>query len=310
MGKKGMDVLLVRKSGPVQAVTFRTWWIYFLFLVLILMLLGMGAGSFLLYGQQEALKKLADDTRLIMLRTERLEALVQEQETREVLAMQADMEKQAAENAKNDAAQSGDDTPPEAGKSQPEPEKKALDPVEPKSADTEQIKDQAQTTPEPKAEAEEKQEKADEITEPAESDQVGIRNVQPSVEANDLFVLFDVVNKTESPSSEPLMGYVSVIMRGQKRGNPWVESWPPMRLTPQGRPMNYRRGAPFSIHRFRRMKAKYDALEKKPEKLEFVIYSREGQLLLVSSAAIDMETSTPKETEKEPTEKTTEGAGN
>lgn len=307
MGKKGMDVLLVRKSGPVHAMTFRTWWIYFLFLVLVLMLLGMGAGSFLLYGQQEALKKLADDTRLIMLRTERLEALVQEQETREVLAMQAEMEKQAALKAQNESSEKAEVQ--KASSDEPEPEEKVSEPVEPKSAESEPAEEQAQE----QAAAEEKpaeKDEVEEIKEPADSDMVGIRNIESSLEGNDLFVHFDVVNKTDSSSSEPLMGYVSVIMKGQKKGNPWMEAWPPMRLTPQGRPLNYRRGAPFSIHRFRRMKAKYDALEKNPEQVEFIIYSREGKLLLVSPADLDVKLSPDPGSEKEEKEKTSEGAGN
>jgi len=82
----GFEVMVVRRSGPVQAMRFRAWWIYFLFLVLILMLGGLGAGSYLLYHQQRALKEIAEDTRLLMLRAERLESLAQEQETRALLA--------------------------------------------------------------------------------------------------------------------------------------------------------------------------------------------------------------------------------
>ena len=93
MGEGGFDVVLVRKSGPVQTMKFRSWWLYFLFFAMLLMVLGLGAGSYLLYTQQRALLELSEDTRLLMLRAERLESLAQEQETRELLAQQAENER-------------------------------------------------------------------------------------------------------------------------------------------------------------------------------------------------------------------------
>jgi hypothetical protein len=248
VGEGGFDLVMVRRSGPVQSMKFKSWWIYFLFLVLILMLAGLGAGSYLLYRQQSALHEISEDTRLLMLRAERLEALVQEQETRALLAQQAEEERQAAQAAHQPAREK----PPAAAEEQAEA------PAE---------------NPAPE------QERSSLPPEPSESDRVGIANVELSSQGRELVVVFDVTNKLEP--DDPAMGYVTVVARAQRGAKPWIEAWPPQRLTPLGRPLNYRRGTPFSVQRFRRLKAKFATGDKEFQRLEFLVYSREGDLLLV-----------------------------
>jgi hypothetical protein len=108
---------------------------------------------------------------------------------------------------------------------------------------------------------------------------VGIANVKLSTQGRELVAVFDVTNELDP--DDPAMGYVTVVARAQRKGKPWIEAWPPQRLTPLGRPLNYRRGTPFSVQRFRRLKAKFTKGDKDFQKLEFLVYSREGDLLLV-----------------------------
>jgi hypothetical protein len=243
VGEGGFDVVLVRKSGPVQNVKFRSWWLYFLFLVLLVMVAGLGAGAYLLYGQQQVLVNLSEDTRLLMLRAERLESLVQEQETRDLLAQQAEQERREAEAA---------------AKAKAKPPLKTAEEVKPKEPE----KAKPPLPPDPKV-----------------SEHVKISNVKVKKRGGDLSVVFDVANQHDP--GDPAMGYVTVVARAQRADKPWIEAWPPMRLSPLGRPLNYRRGTPFSVQRYRRLRASFAKGDKKFERLEFLVYSRDGQLVLV-----------------------------
>ncbi len=244
MGEGGFDVVLVRKSGPVQNVKFRSWWLYFLFLVMLTMVAGLGAGAYLLYGQQQVLVSLSEDTRLLMLRAERLESLVQEQETRALLAHQAEEERREAE-----AAAKAKTTPKAAAAAE--------------AAKAEEAAAAKPTLP----------------PEPKVAEHVKISNVKVKGRGGDLSVVFDVANQHDP--SDPAMGYVTVVARAQRAGKPWIEAWPPMRLSPLGRPLNYRRGTPFSVQRYRRLRASFAKGDKNFERLEFLVYSRDGQLVMV-----------------------------
>ncbi len=249
MGDSGFDVVVVRRSGPVSAMKFRSWWLYFLFLVLLVMLAGLGAGSYLLYRQHQAIQAISGDTRLLMLRAERLESLAQEQETLALLAQQAADQKAALEKP----------TKPDKKAKSPEPEKKAAAAA---------ASEAPPTTTEPALPAE-----------PKQSENVGIRVQQYNTQSSEIKITFDVTNQTEGP--EPAMGYVTVVLRGSRDHKPWIEAWPPMRLTPLGRPLNYRRGTPFSVQRYRRLHASFAKGDKKVDRLEFLVYDRQGDLMLV-----------------------------
>jgi hypothetical protein len=242
VGEGGFDVVLVRKTGPVQTMKFRSWWIYFLLFVMLIMVAGLGAGAYLLYKQQKVVVDMSEDTRLLMLRTERLESLVQEQETRALLAQQAEDErKEALAAAKTKAARNNKEAA--AAEAKPKPEKPVLPP------------------------------------EPTSTEHVTIANVDVKTRGSEVSVVFDVTNLHDP--SDPAMGYVTVVARAHRAGKPWIEAWPPMRLSPLGRPLNYRRGTPFSVQRYRRLKAAFATGDKKFERMEFLVYSRDGQLLMV-----------------------------
>ncbi|MBI5521812.1 MAG: hypothetical protein HY910_04215 [Desulfarculus sp.] len=252
MSKRGFDVLLVRKSGPVRSLSMSSGWLYLVVLVLLVMVAGVGGNSYLLYRQQLHLAEVADDTRLLMLRAERLESLVQEQETRDILSQQAAEERAAALPGKAKG--------------------KAAQPPPPKE------------DPDKESEAGEAAAQADE---PQSSDRLSIKNVEQRVEGGELVVSFDLINEREP--RDPAMGYIALVVKGQRQGRQWFEAWPPMRLNALGRPQNYHRGTPFSVQRYRRVLARVASLDdKKFETLEFIIYSRQGNLVMVKALPVTL----------------------
>lgn len=238
---------------------FSSWWIYFLFAVLLVMLAGLCTGSYLLYRQHQALTELTEDSRLMVLRTERLEALVQEQETMAVLSQQAVEEKAAAlVEARLKAA----------GKKSNGDRGKKTTPAKVEAAPA------VKTPPEQML-----------PSEPKSSDRVDLRNIKLRRRGSEMDISFDIANKGEP--AKPMTGYVVVVARAQRNGKPWIEAWPPMRLSPMGRPRNFRRGTPFSVQRYRRLKAKLALGDKKFQRLEFLVYSQKGELILVVVQALD-----------------------
>jgi hypothetical protein len=121
-------------------------------------------------------------------------------------------------------------------------------------------------------------------SEPAQSDTVGLRNFRHRYRAGKLRVVFDVVNK-QSPR-HPATGYVVVVARGERVNKPWLEAWPPMRLTPLGRPQSHRRGARFTASRYRRIRASFLKVDKKFARVDIYIYSLEGDILLVQKESL------------------------
>ena len=260
MSKRGFDVLLVRKSGPVRSLSMSSGWLYLVVLVLLVMVAGVGGSSYLLYRQQLQLAELSDDSRLLMLRAERLESLVQEQETRDILSQQAADDRAAALPAGKGKTKA----PAPPSLSQDEPDKEA-------------------DTGESPAPSEE----------PQTSDRLSIKNIEQRLEGGELVVSFDLNNEREPRN--PAMGYMTLVVKGQRQGKPWFEAWPPMRLNANGRPQNYHRGTPFSVQRYRRVLARVATVEdKKLDSLEFVIYSRQGNLLLVKSLPVALSKSAPR----------------
>ena len=62
-----------------------------------------------------------------------------------------------------------------------------------------------------------------------------IQKISTKQSGRELLVFFNVVNAKED-SRAPIEGYVAVILRGERKGAPWLEAWPPTHLTPLGRP--------------------------------------------------------------------------
>jgi len=114
---------------------------------------------------------------------------------------------------------------------------------------------------------------------PTTCDWVDIRKISTKKTRRELFVYFNVSNKQES--REPAEGYVAVILRGERKGAPWLEAWPPTRLTPLGRPDNFKRTAAFEVRRYRRLRARFAMVDKNVELLEFLVYTKEGDLALL-----------------------------
>jgi hypothetical protein len=219
---------------------------------------GLGGSSYLLYRQQLQLAEIVDDTRLLMLRAERLESLVQEQETRDILSQQAAEDRAAT-------------TLPSKGKGKAAPPPPPANNQEDSGKDAESGEVAGQTA------------LADE---PQSSDRLSIKNIEQRLEGGELVVSFDLVNEREP--REPAMGYIALVVRGQRQGKAWFEAWPPMRLNTQGRPQNFHRGTPFSVQRYRRVLARVASLDdKKFESLEFVVYSRQGSLVMVKALPVN-----------------------
>ena len=244
-----MEILMVRKSGPVQPLRLGSWIIALFVMLLLVMMLALVGGGYLFLQQSKVLAEFGEGINLLMLRVERLEFLMQEQETRELIAQE---EAQAKENAKTAPSEE----PPtmaslETGEKAPKPE------------------------PTPAVAQEDS---------PRSSDAVSINRIDQSYEGNELLVYYDVTNQMGDGNRAE--GYVSLILHSIKDGKPRLAASPPMRLNAQGRPVSYRRGMPFAVHRFRRIAARFNVEGRTPERLEFVVYSRRGQVLLVYDQSV------------------------
>lgn len=229
---------------------------YLLAVLMLVLTVGLGLCGWVVYQQQELVMVMVDEVRMLSLRAERMEALLQEQETREILAQQAAEEKPS---------------PPEKGRGRNTPAPASQPPAE-----------TASIAPENAGEAKEQGEQP----EPTSTDYIALRNIEQKLEGGDLVVNFDMVNEREG--KEPVSGYITLVARGQRNGKPWIEAWPPMRLNSQGRPQNFRRGTPFSVQRYRHVRARVAAInDKQFDQLEFVVYSRRGELVMVHHQAVN-----------------------
>ncbi len=261
MPQDGFDILVVRKSGPVKSLNIKSWWIYLVLGAMVTMLPVVITGAWVVYRQSTVLSDIMDETRLLQLRAERLESLVQEQETRDILAQQTMDEKTSLDRPRSKAG-----APPATSASD--------------QAMAEEARREANAMDRRAAEAAL-------ASEPTSSARISIRNIEQKMESGDLVVSFELIN--ERDFSDPAMGYITVVARGTRQGKPWIEAWPPMRLTPLGRPQNYRRGTPFSVQRYRKVKARVAAVsDKKFERLEFVIYNRQGDLVMVQNEEVSL----------------------
>jgi hypothetical protein len=239
------EVVIVRKSGPTQSIKIRNWWLIFFVAVMLLMGAALATGAYMFYRQYCVVAEIAEDTRLLMFRAERLEALVQEQETRELLLSQQ------SQDSRNRTASSATASIPVAVQADP-------------------ITDRGSALTQMPADG------------PSRSSIVSIKNVEQSVEAGNMLISFDIVN--EQSDLNPVVGYITVVAYGTRQDKPWIEAWPPMRLNSEtGRPEQYKRGTPFSVQRFRTVRARMAIADKTFERLEFVLYSRQGDIMLVSS---------------------------
>jgi len=231
---------------------------YLLAVLLVVLAFGLGLCGWVVYQQQDLVMVMVDEVRMLSLRAERLEALIQEQETREILAQQAAEEKPS---------------PPEKGRGR-----------HLAATASQGAAEAASVSPENAAEAAKEQ---GDQPEPTATDYIALRNIEQKLEGGDLVVNFDMVNEREG--KEPVAGYITLVARGLRNGKPWLEAWPPMRLNNQGRPQNFRRGTPFSVQRYRHVRARVAAInDKQFDQLEFVVYSRQGELVMVHHQPVNL----------------------
>lgn len=262
MAKRGFDVVVVRRSGPVSSFSMRGGWIYLLVILMLVLTAAVAGGGYLLWQQQKLVTDMAEETRMLSLRAERLEGLSQEQETREILAQQAAEERQEKGRGKSAPEKAAPAPSPAAAEAQA--------PAAAGSGAGESIRAAENAASE----------------EPSKSDYITINNIEQKVEGGDLVVSFDLVN--ERDGKEPVSGYITLVAHGARNGKPWIEAWPPQRLNAQGRPQNFRRGTPFSVQRYRHFRARVAAVNDKDfQNLEFVIHSRQGELALVHTRALE-----------------------
>lgn len=261
MSSRKIDILLVRKDAPVQTMRLGPWLLYFFMFLMILTLAALAGGGYLLYQQNLALSEIVKDNRRLRLAAQNLETIVRDLQDRAFLT---NMPSESAPPPSPPRAQ----TPP-APKPPAAPEKPAAAEVSDKENDS--------ATTSPAAQALEPW--------PTTSDWVDVRNVRRKKSGRELLVYFDMVNKKDS--KHPAAGYVTVLLRSQRQGAPWVEAWPPARLTPLGNPENPKKGASFSVQRHRRLRARFALVDKEIEAIEFLVYDSQGELALFMREAVD-----------------------
>ena len=270
-----MEIVLVQKAGPLRSLNFNTGWLYLVGVLICLLLAGLVVCGLLLYHQYEKNQQHEAESQALKMHILRLEDQVQESEKR-LLQSGADSLRQASAAPKAEA-----EKPEEpAGTSQKGQTKSNTSPENQTSnADVKSSQTGDSKADAAKSETDPPQDSQILLAEPRKSEIISLRNIKRKKARNSMNIRFEVANS--QGSDNPLVGYASVIARGHKSGKIWVESFPRMELTLLGRPVNYRRGIPFSIKRYRRIDAKFPTKGKKFDRLEIVVYSKEGKLLLV-----------------------------
>ena len=260
MARQKVDILLVRKDAPVRTMRLGPWLLYLVLLLFCLTLAGLAGGGYLLYQQNRALQVLLKDNRRLNLVCQNLESMLRDLQDRAVLGSQPVIEAKPA----------GQPKPPP----KPAPAPQAAQPAPP-PAETSQAPaaapEKAGVSASPQAQALEPW--------PTSCDWVQVLKIKTRRVGRELLVYFNVANK-KGPR-QPAVGYICVILRGQRKGAPWLEAWPPTRLTPLGRPENPKRTAAFEVRRYRRLRARFALVDKDVENLEFLVYDKDGELALV-----------------------------
>lgn len=262
MARQKVDVLLVRKDAPVQTMRLGPWLLYFFMLLMILILAALAGGGYLLYQQNLAMGEMVTDNRRLRLAAQNLETIVRDLQDRAFVARMP-----------NEGPPPP--PPPPPARAQTPPLRPQAAPVKPAAAEA-PAKESDSATTSPSAQALEPW--------PTSAAWVDVRNIKRKKTGRELLVYFDVTNKKDS--KHPAVGYVTVLLRSQRQGSPWVEAWPPARLTPLGRPENPKKGATFSVQRRRNLRARFALVDKDVEAIEFLVYDNQGELALLVREAV------------------------
>lgn len=300
MAARDAELILVQNSGPVKRFKWRPRWLAFFLILFIVLLTGAVVGGYFLYQQQVTIHGLARESAQLKKDDAVLRAQLHDARTKLTLAEASRSE--AGAGAKPSQAAPAKPEPPKAKPEPPKPPEAAPKPEPPpapaakqqeaappeaKPANSETkpaepqkpaVKEEPQAKAQSEAAAKEKEKKELLPPEPTQSDQVDVRIVRHTLNRSTLTLVYDVVNQQDEGTAE---GYVTVVVRGSREDKPWIEANPPMRLSPLGRPLNYRRGTAYSVQRYRRLKATFTVADKTFERLEMLLYSRAGDLLLV-----------------------------
>ncbi|MCF8040587.1 MAG: hypothetical protein K9L19_01195 [Desulfarculaceae bacterium] len=270
MARQKTDVLLVRKDAPVQTMRLGPWLLYFFMFLMVLTLAALAGGGYLLYQQNQALSEIVKDNKRLRLSAQNLETIVRGLQDRAFLA--------------NMPAEGPPPPPPPRQKKPTQPPKAATPPAEPPQAAQEQP---AETDAKAKENGDASTPQEAQAVEPwpTSADWVDVRKVKLKKSGRDLLVYFDINNKLDY--KHPAKGYATVLLRSERKGAPWVEAWPPTRLTPLGRPENPKRAAHFAVQRYKRFRARFVLVDKDVEAVEFLIFNEQGELALLMRETMD-----------------------
>lgn len=242
-----------------RAMRLGPWLIYLALLLLALTVSALAVGGYFLYRQNQALDNIVKDNRRLRLAAQNLETIVRGLQDRAFLSgMPPDA-----------PPPPHPEPPPPRPLATPQPEK-AASPSASEGVEEEKTKENGASTPH-EAEAVEPW--------PTSADWMEVRKVSLKKSGRDLLVYFDIANKLAGKQAAE--GYATVLLRSDRRGDPWVEAWPPARLTPLGRPENPKKGARFSVQKEKRFRARFVLVDKKVEAVEFLIFNEQGELALL-----------------------------
>ncbi|MCB2192385.1 MAG: hypothetical protein KQI62_12515 [Deltaproteobacteria bacterium] len=262
MARQKIDVLLVRKDAPVQTMRLGPWLFYFFIILMIVILAALAGGGYLLYQQNLALSEIIKDNRRMRLSAQNLETIVRSLQDRAFLTnMPVDGPAPPPPPPKQKPAP----PPPE-----PVPVAKQPKPVQEEQTDTMAKENGPASTP--------KEAQAVEPW-PTSADWVDVRKISLRKSGRDLLVYFNVANKLDA--KHPARGYAFVLLRSKRKGAPWVEAWPPTKLSPLGRPENPKKGARFAVQHRKRFKARFVLVDKKIDAVDFLVFNEEGELDLL-----------------------------
>lgn len=269
MARQKIDVLLVRKDAPVKTMRLGPWLFYFFMLLMILILAALAGGGYLLYQQNLALSEIVRDNRRQRLAAQNMETMVRDLQDRAFLAnMPGDGPPPPPPPPHNPA-------PPPQNPAPPVPKPQALQNLPVDAGDKAKENGNASTPQE--AQAVEPW--------PTSADWVDVRKVSLKKSGRDLLVYFDIANKLDPKKQAE--GYATVLLRSERKGSPWVDAWPPAQLTLLGRPKSPKKGAHFTVRRYKRFRARFVLVDKSVEAVEFLIFNEQGELALLKREAVD-----------------------
>ena len=115
---------------------------------------------------------------------------------------------------------------------------------------------------------------------------VDVRGIAVRKEGSRMTVDFRLINL--APPEKAVGGYVHTLIKIEDSNPPRLMIFPKQKQLESGLPVNYRRGQPFLIHRFRPIKAGFDltSIPQPPSSIRVLVYGQSGKLLLSKVFAV------------------------